>query len=542
MQPLQDPEQQIRLLRLLPGQQDEVVALELKTFYRGKEPGYKAISYTWGDLDNQEEVLIDEVPHLVTLNCHYALWQTRLHYAHSWIWIDSLCINQNDLTEKGYQVKCIGTTFASAHLVLCCIGCDNEDVDTIDEIWPGMLVEKISEHSAVDKTLGYFDKYFPRPLTNLHSYSAGLVKLRTACQHFCNRRYWKRLWVLQECKLAKRNLMLCGRRKDSTILLENLDMLGPHLLPTISFHYTLLFSFDGLQRPTNSKGFSFELLTRLGCTDARDRVYGTLSFIKWMENENCIYPDYTRSALDLARKLLPFAAQHDQGLQLLAMLRIEGSDLALRRLVTGRLLTNPSSSGPNPASFIDCERMIQKFVCVVEDCKGQFICSGAAPYAWAEGSLGLVLLDHELSQAGLRGGHEMVDRVRKAIDDQTMRPLFHESRAMALLCPSTRSGDLLLIADDVNACLILRPMYYPGRYQIVGQGLLLQSYYKLPACNIGAVKIRTTIDNLLVFWAQDLSLPSTEHSNLGVVGIDHRARLERLWTRIDGEVTIRSAN
>ncbi|WPB04575.1 uncharacterized protein RHO25_009221 [Cercospora beticola] len=541
MQPLQDPEQQIRLLKLLPGQQDEVVALELKTFYRGKEPGYKAIAYTWGDLDNQKEVLIDKAPHLVTVNCHYALWQTRLHYAHSWIWIDSLCINQNDLNEKGYQVKCIGRTFASAHLVLCCIGRDNNDVDTIDEIWPSMLVEKITESQAVNESLGYFGKYLPRPLTNLHSYSAGLVKLRTACQHFCDRRYWKRLWVLPECKLAKRKLMLCGRRKDSTILLENLDVLGPHLLPTMSFHYTLLFSFDGLQRPMNSEGFSFELLTRLGCTDARDRIYGTLSFIKWMENDNFIYPDYTRSALDLARKLLPFAAQHHQELQLLAMLRIDSSHLVLRRLVTDRL-TMPSSPRSNITRLVGCERMIQKFVCVVEDCQGQFLCSDAAPHTWAERSLGLEFLDQDLSQASLRGSHELVDRVREAIVDQTMRPLFHDSRAMALLCPGARSGDLLMIADDIGACLILRTTYHHGKYQIVGQGLLLQSYYRLPAYTIGAAKIQTTIDDLLVFWAQDLSLPSTEFSNLGVVGIDHGARLERLWTRIDGEVTIRSAD
>ncbi|KAF2209986.1 hypothetical protein CERZMDRAFT_46157, partial [Cercospora zeae-maydis SCOH1-5] len=97
------------------------IRLETSIFALDDAPEYCAISYTWGTWGSQE-IFIDDEPRLVRLNCRHALRQARLHHGASWVWIDSLCVNQMDSNEKSHQVKRMGSIFASAHRVLCCIG------------------------------------------------------------------------------------------------------------------------------------------------------------------------------------------------------------------------------------------------------------------------------------------------------------------------------------------------------------------------------------------------------------------------------------
>ena len=53
----------------------------------------------------------------VTQNCSWALKQVRLHCAESFVWIDSVCIIQDDTEEKGRQVFRMGDIFTKARVV-----------------------------------------------------------------------------------------------------------------------------------------------------------------------------------------------------------------------------------------------------------------------------------------------------------------------------------------------------------------------------------------------------------------------------------------
>lgn len=135
---LEDPEKQIRLLKLLPGTRNDAIHLELGIFYREEAPEYLAISYVWGDDLDDQDVYVGGVTHRVRKNCAYALWQARLHYSGEWIWMDSICINQDDPKEKGHQVKMMGDIYASAKLTLLCVGPGREDVDAITAVVPDL--------------------------------------------------------------------------------------------------------------------------------------------------------------------------------------------------------------------------------------------------------------------------------------------------------------------------------------------------------------------------------------------------------------------
>jgi hypothetical protein len=80
-QPLEQPEHQIRLLKLLPGKRKEAIALRLQTshFDDKSPPVYEALSYAWG---NEEASIKARVGHdeyrLVTPHLYTALRHLRL--------------------------------------------------------------------------------------------------------------------------------------------------------------------------------------------------------------------------------------------------------------------------------------------------------------------------------------------------------------------------------------------------------------------------------------------------------------------------------
>lgn len=68
-------------------------------------PPYRAISYTWGDPANPQTIHLDGRPFAVRKNCVCAISQARRYFAAgSCIWLDAICINQDDLDERSAQV------------------------------------------------------------------------------------------------------------------------------------------------------------------------------------------------------------------------------------------------------------------------------------------------------------------------------------------------------------------------------------------------------------------------------------------------------
>ncbi|KAM3417095.1 hypothetical protein BST61_g8671 [Cercospora zeina] len=445
---------------ILPhGEPDEEIALELQIFCRNNTPDDKAISYTWGEANDKRKVLIDEKYHLVPSNCHYALWQAQLHESDSWIWIDSICITQDKLTEKGHQVNSVGHRFASAALVLCCIGRGNEDIDAIDEIWPAMLTEEISpmdqERWTPSDFSDHMEKLVPPPRQHLRTGSVEFKRLQMAWQSFCNRSYWQRLWVLQECRLAKGRVVLCGQRELGIVPLKNLKWMRVFGVADKVLEHTVFFPFHGFETcvPGNNI-FDYGFLAQFKCVDARDRIYGTLSFMNWTENGNPIYPDYTRSALDLARMLLPSTPVDRDATELLRMLEIDGRHPGVRQLVSDRQSgAYPSSS--RLSSFEYPAKPSTLRVRVIGKIEGGFSIAGRS-HGTSEGCLNFTFLYHKLQAVALDGHHEVADRVKEEIDDQTVQVLCYDAQALGLLHAAARPGDLLLEDYHLRKCLVLR--------------------------------------------------------------------------------------
>lgn len=172
--PLERPDAQIRLLCILPGQNDE---FELTVHdldpNNSSVPECIAISYTWGDKEPSQPITVNGHVVQVRPHCWQALCQLRSHHNTVTVWIDSICINQSDNKEKNSQVAFMGTIYKQAKGVAACLGPRSDFV---------------------------FEKFIRRAL-DAHPSDASRLSL-AALRALGETHYFSRIWIKQEIILA----------------------------------------------------------------------------------------------------------------------------------------------------------------------------------------------------------------------------------------------------------------------------------------------------------------------------------------------------
>ena len=104
--PLDLDSQQIRLLTLLPGTFDSPTRITIETFdlTSAYMPKYEALSNTWGSTADPDIVHAvgknRESALAVTQSLATALPYFRFEYEPRTLWIDAICINQQDIVER----------------------------------------------------------------------------------------------------------------------------------------------------------------------------------------------------------------------------------------------------------------------------------------------------------------------------------------------------------------------------------------------------------------------------------------------------------
>ena len=114
----------IRLLRLLP-HEDENAPIQCQLFnYSLQESGkrthpYDALSYVWGGSDKPRPISIGEHDLPVTVKLHEALSRLRHRSIERIIWVDAVCINQENEQEKEQQISVYGEDLRSSKPCSC---------------------------------------------------------------------------------------------------------------------------------------------------------------------------------------------------------------------------------------------------------------------------------------------------------------------------------------------------------------------------------------------------------------------------------------
>lgn len=150
-QPLDTTRNEIRLLRLRPAvSYSEPLQTSLFHASLDDEPEYEALSYVWGKTWGEFAVLVDDgngavvddhtrLPTLpITPNLDMALRHVRFHRRDRILWVDALCINQQDPAERSRQVQQMRRIYESCAADVAYLGprparpVTDDDVDRID--------------------------------------------------------------------------------------------------------------------------------------------------------------------------------------------------------------------------------------------------------------------------------------------------------------------------------------------------------------------------------------------------------------------------
>jgi hypothetical protein len=294
---------QIRLVRLLPRVLSDDIEIELIHADLASKPRYEALSYEWGPPSTSTSpVFIHGECQFIQENLWWALRNLRLESKARILWIDALCINQDDLGERNHQVAQMGMIYEQSSRVIIWMGYLNTSERDRDTAIAVRFLRGIKLNSS---------EFVYRPNQPWGS----LAKL-------CYKTYWTRLWIIQEVVLATNILVQCGDYSfgwnSLAVILDQLDNsldspTSPLRKTADEFGY-IRRSIPGrlnrqriARQSTHSKAqplldliFTYK---EAGCVNPRDKVFGLHSLAASCCRK-AISIDYAKSPFEIGGMVL----------------------------------------------------------------------------------------------------------------------------------------------------------------------------------------------------------------------------------------------
>ncbi len=115
----------IRYMVLRPDARGSLLICSLHTAHIDQVPPFEAISYVWGSTVKPSTIVCEGKILHITRNLWLALQTVRSTDQPRTLWADSICINQENTTEKGRQVQLMGPIYRRSTRTLICLGPDD---------------------------------------------------------------------------------------------------------------------------------------------------------------------------------------------------------------------------------------------------------------------------------------------------------------------------------------------------------------------------------------------------------------------------------
>lgn len=319
---------EIRLLTLLPGPSEAEIHINLEVVLlkEPRIPQFEALSYTWGSTESPVNIFVDEEKRrssirrpqksafrsgatcvnlrilAVTQNLATALRYLRYDDRPRVLWIDAICVDQKNMSERSQQVERMADIYTLANRVVVWLGPESHDSAlalrslntlgskiTVDLVLQTCRIISIGEDTDYESTDDLLTSHFDESTW-------------TSIFSLLNRPWFSRLWIWQEVHLAKNEVqVLCGyddiawRSFGNAIYYLHInskpaipqDPRGSWECMERAF---LLISF----RPMWGLIDALCETRRSECSDKKDKIYAVLNLVGKHMREN-LEPDYSKS-------------------------------------------------------------------------------------------------------------------------------------------------------------------------------------------------------------------------------------------------------
>lgn len=271
-----------RIMHLQPGNFNDDVWFSLREHAIDENVEFSAVSYAWNSVELSHTIYSADGYMKVTRNLFNALQRYRLVTESIYLWVDAVCISQDDPVEKAQQVQLMGNIFSRT--------CETF-------IWLG-------EEMATDKTTFAYvkesvDKYWQRLNSDITNRYAVMLEILSGLENsdhgigisaLLQRSWFSRAWTYQEILCARKATLSCGRLDLDYEILFNFAIIW-NIDPVYLRALTLARARQALQHiavcwiqreayRNGSPHLTFVGLVHSGryrdSTDPRDKIYSLL--------------------------------------------------------------------------------------------------------------------------------------------------------------------------------------------------------------------------------------------------------------------------
>lgn len=298
----------IRVLRLhnaLPEVQLAGTLLLCSLEHEQPDLTYTAISYVCGDASLCENIVLHDLPLRITANANEVLRRLRKPQSDVLVWIDCICINQQDISEREKEVSFMHKIYASAEKVFVWLGPERDDSRLAMSYAAGLDAAVYNEelrYSTRSRTRR--EKTF---MLDMVTTDADSRKLLLASSKLLARAWFSRVWIQQEASVCAHTTVACGNVEVEWdqifslgwIWIEKWSTSWPLWLDIDSFdsHRHVIVTIQRYRRETRrgfldkwaNAGVTFsltfaELLInsawQASSTDPRDKIYAIRSMVE----------------------------------------------------------------------------------------------------------------------------------------------------------------------------------------------------------------------------------------------------------------------
>ncbi|KAF5544650.1 heterokaryon incompatibility het-6 [Fusarium mexicanum] len=276
------PTTEIRILTLDHGRGDDPIVCALRPVMRDGAK-YHALSYEWEDESNNDPfITISDRQVQIRMNLFEALKNIRKSTEDLQLWVDAICINQSNVQEKSQQVAMMGEIFTEAVGVISWLGPARDDSNL------AMYLMRFGITPEPDS----------RELKALLS--------------LCYRRYWRRVWIIQELYLAKSYVVWCGHKsisdskfETSLANLNGYNMFSDEFSQSPANQHSMARLFRSTEINNLHRWISVCIRADFQCTKEQDIIYALLDIsTDYQRVKGSFKVDYSKTPRDVFLELL----------------------------------------------------------------------------------------------------------------------------------------------------------------------------------------------------------------------------------------------
>jgi hypothetical protein len=292
-------------------------------------PQYEALSYVWGSNERTHTITCDQMLLAVTASLDTVLRVLRKPTESRIIWIDQICIDQDNIPERSEQVQIMREIYSRAFRVLMWLGTDDVSdaplaIDLINDL---IRVELEGPHSS-----SHPPTFLQFP-TDIELRDLGLPMRESpkwnALNNMLKLPYFTRIWIVQEIAVAQAVTVMWGTSEiswatvhfaGSTALRLKLHLSDLGSLDSSPSPMLHLYPLNPLFRPAHS----WNQLLRYtpdyyNATDLRGKVFTLIGLAdddipmkaNYQLTTSEVYAQTTIHMIESSKDLFPLAFSHN---------------------------------------------------------------------------------------------------------------------------------------------------------------------------------------------------------------------------------------